>query len=82
MTKQKAFTKEFEDEAVRLADEWADPARTGGEPGRRAVDADAMDQAGNKGGTADDLRRGHLGVAVIHARLHGVECRLVDERWH
>jgi len=44
MTKQKAFTKEFEDEAVRLADEWADPARTGGEPGRRAVDADALDR--------------------------------------
>jgi hypothetical protein len=45
MTKQKAFTKEFEEEAVRLAlTSGRLAARAGGESGRRAFDADAVDR--------------------------------------
>ncbi|KUO57311.1 MAG: hypothetical protein APF78_05215 [Sphingomonadales bacterium BRH_c3] len=41
-----------------------------------------MDQTGQQRGTADNLRRCHLGVARLHARLHGVERRLIDDWRH
>ena len=40
----------------------------------------AMDQAGQQRGAADNLRRRYLGVSGFHARLHGVEDGLVDDR--